>query len=55
MKAKLLTLVLFGIMTLSFVSCNEDDVTPAKQTTVKNGGTCECSGGITDREPPANP
>ncbi len=55
MKAKLLTLALFGIMTLSFVSCNEDSVTPAKQTTVKSDATCECNGGIPDREKPINP
>jgi len=53
MKAKLLTLAVIGMMTLSFMSCNSDEVVPANDvTTVQAGSTCECEGGLQDREDP---
>ncbi|GEM_PF-2627274 len=33
MKTKLLTLALFGFLTLGFVSCAEEDVTPTPDVT----------------------
>jgi hypothetical protein len=51
MKAKILTLALFGIMSLSFVSCSEEEVVPANQTQVQTEQSyCECEGGADDRE-----
>lgn len=51
MKAKILTLALFGLMTLSFMACNDEEVVPANDVTVEQSTTdCECEGGITDRE-----
>ena len=51
MKARILTLALFGIMTLSFTACSEEEVVPANQTQVQNEQSyCECEGGIDDRE-----
>jgi hypothetical protein len=50
MKAKLVTIILFGIMTLSFVGCNEEEVLPAKEEILTEESTCECEGGIEERE-----
>jgi hypothetical protein len=50
MKAKLLTIALFGMMTLSFVACNEEEVVPADEQIRTEQSTCECEGGIEERE-----
>ncbi len=53
MKAKILTLALFGLMSLSFMACNDEEVVPANDVTVEQSITdCECEGGIQDREDP---
>jgi len=53
MKAKLLTLVLFGIMSLTFASCSNEEVAPAQDlSSVQATADCECEGGLTDRERP---
>ena len=53
MKTKLFTLALFGMMSLSFMSCNEDEVIPADGITIEQSNAdCECEGGISDREGP---
>lgn len=53
MKAKLLTLVVLGMMTLSFMACNNEEIAPAKDvTTVQATADCECEGGLSDRERP---
>jgi hypothetical protein len=50
MKAKILTLALFGLMSLSFISCNEEEVVPAVEQELSADSYCECEGGIDDRE-----
>ena len=51
MKSKLLTLALFGLMSLSFVACSEEEITPANDvTTEQSQKDCECEGGLSDRE-----
>jgi len=51
MKAKILTLALFGMMSLSFIACNEEEVVPADQAQIENEQSyCECEGGVEDRE-----
>ncbi len=54
MKAKLLTLALFGIMSFSFMSCNEEEVAPVKDgiSIQQQQSDCECEGGVEDREEP---
>jgi hypothetical protein len=53
MKAKLLTLAVMGMMTLSFMACNSEEIAPAKDiTAVQATADCECEGGLTDREDP---
>ena len=53
MKTKLLSLALFGIMTLSFMACAEEEVVPANDITLEQADAdCECEGGISDRERP---
>ena len=50
MKAKLLTIALFGIMSLSFIACNEEEVVPVNDQVLTEESTCECEGGIEERE-----
>ena len=53
MKTKLLTLALFGIMSLSFIACSEEEIAPVKDITIEQpNADCECEGGISDRERP---
>ena len=53
MKAKLLTLALFGFMTLSFMACSEEEIVPANDVTLEQSiADCECEGGLTEREEP---
>lgn len=53
MKTKLLTLALFGIMSLSFMACSQEEVVPSKDVSVQQSGAyCECEGGLLDREQP---
>lgn len=53
MKTKLLTLALFGIMSLSFIACNEEEIVPANDVTLEQSSAeCECEGGLSDREGP---
>ena len=53
MKTKLLTLALFGIMSLSFMACNEEPIVPVSDATVQEqAADCECEGGLSDREDP---
>lgn len=53
MRTKLLTLAIFGIMSLSFVACNEEQVVPSNDVTVQQSAVdCECEGGLLDREDP---
>jgi hypothetical protein len=50
MKARFLTIALFGIMSLSFIACNEEEVVPATDQILTEESTCECEGGIEERE-----
>lgn len=53
MKARILTLALFGIMSLSFVACSEEEIAPVNDVTLEQAmAECECEGGLSDREPP---
>lgn len=53
MKAKILTLALFGLMAFSFMACNDEAIEPVKDVTIEQSiADCECEGGITDREDP---
>ena len=53
MKTKLLTLALFGFISLSFMACSEEEVVPVNEITIEQAiGDCECEGGISDREGP---
>ena len=53
MKTKLLTLALFGLMSLSFMSCSEEEIVPVKDTSIEQAtADCECDGGLQDRERP---
>lgn len=53
MKTKLFTLALFGIMSLSFMACNEEEVAPTNDVTIGQAQSdCECEGGLSDREDP---
>ena len=53
MKTKLLTLALFGLMSLSFIACSEEEVAPVDDITIEQSDPdCECEGGISDRERP---
>ena len=53
MKTKLLTLALFGFISLSFMACSEEEVAPANEITIEQANAdCECEGGISDREGP---
>ena len=53
MRTKLLTLALFGIMSLSFIACNEEEIAPVNDVTIQqNDADCECEGGLSDREGP---
>jgi hypothetical protein len=50
MKAKILTLALFGLMSFSFIACNEEEVVPAVEAELSADSYCECEGGMDDRE-----
>ncbi len=51
MKSKILTLALFGIMSLSFIACSEEEVVPANGiATEQSREDCECEGGLLERE-----
>jgi len=53
MKTKLLTLALFGLMSLSFMSCSEEEIVPVSDTTIEEAtADCNCEGGISERERP---
>ena len=53
MKTKLLTLALFGMMSLSFIACSEEEIAPVNDITVEQSSAeCECEGGLSDREGP---
>jgi len=53
MKTKLLTLALFGIMSLSFMACSEEEIAPVNDITIEEAtAECECEGGLSDREGP---
>ena len=53
MKTKLLTLALFGIMSLSFMACSEEEIAPVNDVTLEEAtADCECEGGLSDREDP---
>lgn len=52
MKAKLLTLALFGFMTLSFIACNEEEIIPANDVTLEQSTLGDTEGGLSDREAP---
>jgi len=53
MKTKLLTLALFGIMSLSFIACSEEEIAPVNDVTIEEATVpCECEGGLSDREDP---
>ena len=53
MKTKLLTLALFGFMSLSFLACSEEEITPVDDLTIEAAtAECECEGGLSDREGP---
>ena len=51
MKSKILTLALFGLMSLSFIACSEEVVVPANEVATEEARPdCECEGGLSDRE-----
>ena len=51
MKTKLFTLALFGLMSLSFIACSEEEIAPANEAaTEQSRADCECEGGLSDRE-----
>ena len=53
MKTKLLTLALFGFMSLSFMACSEEEIAPVNDVTLEQAvAECECEGGQSDREGP---
>ncbi|MCK5105300.1 MAG: hypothetical protein KAR17_20895 [Cyclobacteriaceae bacterium] len=53
MKAKILTLALFGIMSLSFMACSEEEIAPVNDVTLEQATVdCECEGGLSEREGP---
>ena len=53
MKTKLLTLALFGIMSLSFMACSDEEIAPVNDVTLEQSMVdCECEGGLSDREGP---
>jgi hypothetical protein len=53
MKTKLLTLALFGLMSLSFIACSEEEIVPVDDATIEQSSAdCECEGGLSDREGP---
>jgi hypothetical protein len=53
MKTKLLTLALFGLMSLSFVACNDEEIAPVDDVSIEQASSdCECEGGLSDRERP---
>jgi hypothetical protein len=53
MKTKLLTLALFGLMSLSFMACSEEEIVPVNENTIEQAtADCECDGGISERETP---
>ena len=53
MKTKLLTLALFGIMSISFMACDKEEIAPVNDVTIEEATVdCECEGGISDREDP---
>lgn len=53
MKTRLLTLALFGIMSLSFMACNEEPIAPVNDIAAQEAtADCECEGGLSDREDP---
>ncbi|MCG8309888.1 MAG: hypothetical protein MI975_21000 [Cytophagales bacterium] len=53
MKTKLLTLALFGILSLSFVACSEEEIAPVNDVATEASiAECECEGGLSDREGP---
>ena len=49
MKTKLLTLALFGILTFGFVSCADEEIAPANDTSI-DGHRLPPDGGITERD-----
>ena len=53
MKTKLITLAFLGLMSLSFMSCSEEEIAPINDITIEEARTdCECEGGLSDREDP---
>ena len=53
MKTKLITLALFGLMSLSFMACTEEEIVPINDVTIEEATIdCECEGGLSDREQP---
>ena len=53
MKTKLLTLALFGLMSVSFMACNEEEIVPVNDTSIEQATSdCQCEGGLTEREKP---
>lgn len=54
MKTKLLTLALFGLMSLSFMACSEEEIVPVNETSIEQAtADCECEGGLSERERPS--
>ena len=53
MKTKLLTLALFGIMSLSFMACSEEEIAPVNDVKIEQADAdCGCDGGLQDRDNP---
>lgn len=53
MKTKLLTLALFGLISLSFMSCNDEEIVPVNDPSIEQtAADCECEGGLSERERP---
>jgi len=54
MKTKLVTLALFGLMSLSFMACSEEEIVPVNDTTIEDAtAECGCESGVEDREIPS--
>lgn len=55
MKTRFLTLALFGLMSLSFMACSEEEIVPVNDTTIEDAtADCNCDSGVLDREKPSS-
>lgn len=50
MKFKLITLAILGMLAFANVACTDEEVVPAQEVVLDDQSTCECEGGIEERE-----